>query len=177
MRVKCATLAWHTLKAALEGGARPRRSSAMREARTLSRDVEVAAIPYGDRITLTAGTTVYITQSLGGSFTVMTDKGYMVRIEGKDADAIGETPVLPPTAEEAAGALHARPRLGPAQDLLRPRDPGQHRGPGPRLRVRGRARRGRRATVTVALHPHRARLRHGRLPEPDVQQKLMACRG
>ena len=45
-----------------------------REARTLSRDVEVAAIPYGDRITLTTGTTLFITQALGGSYTAMTDK-------------------------------------------------------------------------------------------------------
>ena len=74
-----------------------------REARTLSRDLEVAAIPYGDRITLASGTNVFLTQALGGSFTAMTDHGYLVRIEGKDADAIGETPVLPPTAEEAAG--------------------------------------------------------------------------
>jgi probable FeS assembly SUF system protein SufT len=74
----------------------------MREARTLSRTVEVAAIPYGDRLTLDAGSTVYITQALGGSFTVMTDRGYMVRIEGKDADAIGETSVAPPSAEELA---------------------------------------------------------------------------
>ncbi len=35
----------------------------MREARTLSRDIEVAAIPYGDKLTLTAGTTVYLTQA------------------------------------------------------------------------------------------------------------------
>ena len=74
-----------------------------REARTLSRDVEVAAIPYGDRITLTAGTSVSITQALGGSYTAMTDHGYLVRIEGKDADAIGETPTAPITAEDAAG--------------------------------------------------------------------------
>jgi probable FeS assembly SUF system protein SufT len=62
----------------------------MREARTLSRDVDAAAIPYGDKIPLPAGATVFITQALGGSYTVMTDRGYMVRIEGKDADAIGE---------------------------------------------------------------------------------------
>jgi len=74
-----------------------------REARTLSRDVEVAAIPYGDKLTLTAGTNVYITQALGGSYTAMTDHGYLVRIEGKDADAIGETPVAPVDAEDAAG--------------------------------------------------------------------------
>jgi probable FeS assembly SUF system protein SufT len=74
-----------------------------REARTLSRDVEVVAIPYGDRITLAAGTAVFVTQSLGGSYTVMTDHGYLVRIEGKDADAIGEQPTLPLSAEAAAG--------------------------------------------------------------------------
>jgi probable FeS assembly SUF system protein SufT len=74
-----------------------------REARTLSRDVEVAAIPYGDRITLTMGTTVFITQALGGSYTAMTDHGYLVRIEGRDADAIGEKPVAPLTAEDARG--------------------------------------------------------------------------
>jgi probable FeS assembly SUF system protein SufT len=74
-----------------------------RESRTLARDVEVAAIPYGDRITLTSGTTVFITQALGGSYTAMTDHGYLVRIEGKDADAIGEQPLVPMTAEDAAG--------------------------------------------------------------------------
>ena len=75
----------------------------MREARTLSRDIEVAAIPYGDKLTFTAGTTVYVTQALGGSFTAMTDHGYMVRIEGKDADAIGEEPTQPPTEADLAG--------------------------------------------------------------------------
>ena len=75
----------------------------MREARTLSRDVDAAAIPYGDKIPLSAGATVFITQALGGSYTVMTDRGYMVRIEGKDADAIGEKPVLPMTAEDTKG--------------------------------------------------------------------------
>jgi probable FeS assembly SUF system protein SufT len=74
-----------------------------REPRTLSRDVEVAAIPYGDKITLTTGTTVYITQALGGSYTAMTDHGYLVRVEGTDADAIGEEPTKALTAEEVAG--------------------------------------------------------------------------
>jgi probable FeS assembly SUF system protein SufT len=74
----------------------------MREARTVTRDLEVAAIPYGDRLPLKSGTTVYITQALGGSFTVMTDLGYMVRIEGQDADAIGEQPVAAPAEAEGA---------------------------------------------------------------------------
>jgi probable FeS assembly SUF system protein SufT len=75
----------------------------MREARTLARDVEAAAIPYGDKVPLKAGAIVYLTQSLGGSYTVMTDMGYMVRIEGKDSDAIGEQPPVAPSAEEMAG--------------------------------------------------------------------------
>jgi probable FeS assembly SUF system protein SufT len=74
----------------------------MREARTLSRDVEVTAIPYGEKIPLKAGGTVFITQSLGGSYTVVTDMGYMVRIEGKDADAIGEQPLAGPSPEAQA---------------------------------------------------------------------------
>ena len=71
----------------------------MREARTPSRDVVAAAIPYGDRIPLAAGTTLFVTQALGGSFTAVTDMGYMVRIEGKDADAIGAEPPEVPSAE------------------------------------------------------------------------------
>jgi probable FeS assembly SUF system protein SufT len=74
-----------------------------REARTLSRDLEVAVIPYGDRITLAAGTSVFVTQALGGSYTAMTDHGYLVRIDGKDADAIGEEPVRPMTDEDRRG--------------------------------------------------------------------------
>ena len=74
VRVKCASLPWHTLKAALrrrrpttgfDGVAKRRmtRSTGRRRAR----DVEVTAIPYGERIPLQAGTRVIITQSLGGS--------------------------------------------------------------------------------------------------------------
>jgi len=74
-----------------------------REARVLTRDVEVAAIPYGDKLTLTAGATVFVTQALGGSYTAMTDHGYMVRIEGKDGDAIGEAVVAPPSEAELQG--------------------------------------------------------------------------
>ncbi len=74
-----------------------------REARTVSRDVEVTAIPYGDRIPLKSGTTVYVTQSLGGAYTLFTDMGYLVRLDGPDADAIGEQPVRALSEEEQAG--------------------------------------------------------------------------
>jgi probable FeS assembly SUF system protein SufT len=57
--------------------------------RTLSREVVATQIPSGDKQTLTAGTKVMIHQTLGGSFTVQTDFG-LFRIDGKDADALGE---------------------------------------------------------------------------------------
>ncbi len=87
----------------------------MREARTVSRDLDVTVIPYGEKIPLKQGSTVYITQSLGGSHTAMTDMGYMVRIEGKDADAIGEAVMAGPSAEELA----AKPLVELAWDQLK----------------------------------------------------------
>src|SRR3954454_10659712 len=55
---------------------------------TLTRDVEASIIPVGDKVTLQKGEHATITQSLGGSYTVIVT-GNMFRIEGKDADALG----------------------------------------------------------------------------------------
>jgi probable FeS assembly SUF system protein SufT len=74
----------------------------MREEAVLLREVEVTAIPYGDKITLPAKSPVIITQALGGSYTLVTMQGYMVRLDGKDADAIGKEAQAGPTPEEAA---------------------------------------------------------------------------
>jgi len=62
----------------------------MRKEAKVARDVEAREIPSGTPITLHAGDPVIITQTLGGSFTVMTPVGFLARIDGKDADAIGE---------------------------------------------------------------------------------------
>jgi probable FeS assembly SUF system protein SufT len=58
--------------------------------RTLTREVNVTQIPSGDKQTLFAGETVFIHQVLGGSYTIQTSTG-LFRLDGKDADAIGET--------------------------------------------------------------------------------------
>ena len=60
------------------------------EAITLGRDCEAIQIPSGMKLTLSAGTRVRLTQSLGGTYTVMTETGLLARIAGKDADAIGQ---------------------------------------------------------------------------------------
>lgn len=54
----------------------------------LSRNCQGIVIPDGIAIDLHQGETVYITQVLGGMFTVETERGYLVRIDGLDADAL-----------------------------------------------------------------------------------------
>jgi probable FeS assembly SUF system protein SufT len=74
------------------------------EAITLTRDCEAIQIPSGSKMVLPAGTVVMITQSLGDTYTVTTDHGYMVRISGKDADAMGlERTAAAPVATEPQG--------------------------------------------------------------------------
>jgi probable FeS assembly SUF system protein SufT len=67
------------------------------EAKILTRDVEAAVVPVGTRVTLKQGETAYITQSLGGSHTVVVN-GNMFRIDGKDADALGFAAPAKPAA-------------------------------------------------------------------------------
>lgn len=61
-----------------------------------SRDCDVVMIPSGDEVTMPAGTAGYITQALGGSFTVFVE-GNLFRVAGIDADSIGKQPVEPPS--------------------------------------------------------------------------------
>ncbi len=55
----------------------------------LLRDCEAVLIPSGEKVRLPAGSQLRVTQSLGGSFTVLTDRGLMARISRQDADALG----------------------------------------------------------------------------------------
>ena len=58
----------------------------------LSRECRAVQIPEGTPSLLSPGTRVRITQALGGSYTVVTERGHMLRIDARDADAIGKTP-------------------------------------------------------------------------------------
>ncbi len=68
---------------------------------TMERDVQAIIIPAGETVTLPEGTTGFITQALGGSFTVYVE-GNLFRIAGLDADALGKEPVEPPKVPENA---------------------------------------------------------------------------
>ena len=94
-------------------------------------------IPVGDRVTLQKGEQAHITQTLGGSYTVIVN-GNMFRIEGKDADALGlggggqarSAPSGPVTQEQLEKEVWNQLAI-----LLRPGNPRQRRGPRPDLRL------------------------------------------
>ncbi|HEY5345438.1 MAG TPA: putative Fe-S cluster assembly protein SufT [Verrucomicrobiae bacterium] len=84
----------------------------MSEQKILTRDVEASVVPIGTKVTLQKGETAHITQSLGGSFTVIVN-GNMFRIGEKDADALGiEVKVAP------AGSATATPSAPLTQEEL-----------------------------------------------------------
>ena len=72
----------------------------MREEVTFSRNTEAVMIPSGDRVLVPVGSQATITQSLGGSYTLITDRGLMIRVSGREVEAIGKTPENIPEAPE-----------------------------------------------------------------------------
>jgi probable FeS assembly SUF system protein SufT len=74
----------------------------MREEVTFGRNAEAIMIPSGERVLVPQGARATITQSLGGAYTVITDRGLMVRIAGIDVEAIGKTPQEVPQIAETA---------------------------------------------------------------------------
>jgi probable FeS assembly SUF system protein SufT len=57
----------------------------------LTRDCQVVAVPAGHTLMLPQGTEVMITQSLGGSYTLLVPSyGGLFRLSNRDADAIGK---------------------------------------------------------------------------------------
>lgn len=65
------------------------------------RDCDAILIPAGEKLVLPAGCSGFVTQALGGSFTVYVE-GNLFRIAGIDADAIGKEPVKPPEVSDNA---------------------------------------------------------------------------
>lgn len=68
---------------------------------TFERDCDAVLIPVGEKVTLPKGATGFLTQALGGSFTVYIE-GNLFRIAGIDADAVGLEPIRPPEVPENA---------------------------------------------------------------------------
>ena len=68
---------------------------------TFARDCPAVLIPAGERVTLPKGSAGFMTQALGGSFTIYIE-GNLFRIAGSDGDAIGKAPLLGPEVPEDA---------------------------------------------------------------------------
>ena len=68
----------------------------MNKETTLNQDTPATRIPAGEAVTLPAGTSVYVTQTLGGNVTVRTDGG-LFRIAREHAPAVAglELPAEP----------------------------------------------------------------------------------
>jgi probable FeS assembly SUF system protein SufT len=74
----------------------------------LQRECEAVQIPAGTPITLEKGIEVFITQSLGGTFTLQVPAyNGLYRIAGKDADAIGKTAAEAGATAATSGDLEA----------------------------------------------------------------------
>jgi probable FeS assembly SUF system protein SufT len=74
---------------------------ATQEPIVVQRDVRAVIVPAGVEVKLRTGTVGYVTQALGGSFTVYVE-GNLFRIAGADGDAIGKEPLRPPELPSGA---------------------------------------------------------------------------
>ena len=70
-------------------------STRERDAVLVRRQVRVERVPDGTTLELAPGTWAQVTQALGSSFTLVAD-GQLVRLPGRDADAIGREPPQAP---------------------------------------------------------------------------------
>ena len=70
---------------------------------TTSRETRGIQIPDGTPVTVPAGTSVRVAQALGDTYTLVLPWGAMVRIEARDADAIGKEPPAAGTSAEPEG--------------------------------------------------------------------------
>ncbi|HEX5677065.1 MAG TPA: putative Fe-S cluster assembly protein SufT [Alcanivorax sp.] len=92
-------------------------ANASAEQRTVvvSRDVPARLVPDGTRITIHKNSFVNLRQALGGTYTV-TLNGNMARIDGTDADAIGQAPLEldfdPPEADGSVREADLNTALG-----------------------------------------------------------------
>lgn len=70
----------------------------------VKRDVDAALIPSGTKVQLKAGSQVYVTQALGNAYTVYIN-GNLVRVPGKDGDALGLVILELPDINEVEGSV------------------------------------------------------------------------
>ena len=78
----------------------------------VTHDCPATIVPFGVGVTLTAGERVRVMQRLGGSITVQTEQGSLLRIAASDADAIGLDPDGGDPPEAAPAGKGSAPHTG-----------------------------------------------------------------
>jgi probable FeS assembly SUF system protein SufT len=73
----------------------------------VTREVEAALIPTGVKVTLQVGSQVFLTQALGNSYTVYVN-GNLVRVAGKDGDALGLVILETPDINQQEGTVEEK---------------------------------------------------------------------
>lgn len=73
----------------------------------VKREVEATLIPSGVKVTLQVGSHVFVTQALGNSYTVYVN-GNLVRVAGKDGDALGLVILDIPDINEQSGTIEEK---------------------------------------------------------------------
>jgi probable FeS assembly SUF system protein SufT len=76
----------------------------------VKREVEAALIPSGTKVMLQPGTHVFVTQALGNSYTVYVN-GNLVRIAGKDGDALGLVILEQPDINAMQGSVEEKVQI------------------------------------------------------------------
>ncbi len=82
------------------------------------RDVQAVMIPEGTEVMLPKGTTAWITQALGGTYTIQLNTGRKYRVAGSDGDALGQE-ILSGAAAEEQEPLSAEDAEKKAWELLK----------------------------------------------------------
>ncbi len=89
----------------------------------LTRDCAATTVPHGERVALSAGGLVEIVQRLGGSITVRTEMGSLLRIDGADADALGLEAVSDVSTGATTGAFELSQVVDALQGVYDPEIP------------------------------------------------------
>src|SRR5665213_2168726 len=89
----------------------------------LDRDCEATVIPGGQMMLLHRGEQVIVTQTLGGSVTVQTEMGYLVRINAEDSAALGLAEVVKDTAAAPAAAFEIDHVIASLKNVFDPEIP------------------------------------------------------
>lgn len=76
----------------------------------VKREVDAALIPSGTKVTLQPGTQVFVTQALGNSYTIYVN-GNLVRVAGKDGDALGLVILELPDVNKLDGSVEDKVQM------------------------------------------------------------------